>query len=124
MSNYLKANPGLDMSVTGNQRLIGIQSQIEQRNIAVGNAIRGATAAAISKGQRIDPVSVQKIISDYDEANHVKDPVNGQDLTQSYALPEFQQPSMGSNSSLAIGHEINFERHSRKEGQLRWRHSN
>jgi hypothetical protein len=34
-SNYLKANPGLEMSVTGNQRLIGIQSQIEHRNVAV-----------------------------------------------------------------------------------------
>lgn len=108
MSNYLKANPGLDMSVTGNQRLIGIQSQIEQRNIAVGNAIRNATAAAVSKGQRIDPVTVQKIITDYDEQHHVKDPVNGQDLTQSYTLPEFQGADMGSNKALGVGHETNI----------------
>ena len=106
LSNYLKANPGLDMSITGNQRLLGIQSQIEQRNIAVGNAIRDATAAAISKGQKIDPVTVQGIITDYDKAHHIQDPVTGQDLTQSYALPEFQQG--GNNAALAVGHETNL----------------
>jgi hypothetical protein len=108
LSNYLKANPGLDMSITGNQRLLGIQSQIEQRNIAVGNDIRNATAAAISQGKRIDPVTVQGIISDYDQAHHVRDPITGQDLTQSYALPEFQKSDQGTNSSLAVGHETNL----------------
>lgn len=108
MSNYLKANPGLDMSVTGNQRLLGIQSQIEQRNIAVGNSIRDATAQAISQGEKIDPRTVQKIISGYDDEHHVKDPVTGQDLTQSYTLPEFQKPEQGTNSSLAVGHETNI----------------
>jgi hypothetical protein len=105
MSNYLKANPGLDMSPTGTQRMLGIQAQVEQRNIAVGNAIRDATAAAISKGQKIDPVTVQKIVTEYDEAHHVKDPITGQDLTQSYTLPEFQQG--GTNPALAKQHETN-----------------
>jgi hypothetical protein len=109
MGNFMKANPGLDMSVTGNQRLLGIQAQIEQRNIAVGNAIREATAAAISKGQKIDPVTVQKIISDYDTAHHVKDPVTGQDLTQSYALPEFQNNG-ASNKSMSEDHATNIRR--------------
>lgn len=108
MSNYLKANPGLDMSVTGNQRLLGIQAQIEQRNIAVGNAIREATASAISSGKKIDPVTVQKIITDYDTAHHIQDPVNGQDLTQSYVLPEFQNANNGANSQLEVGHEANI----------------
>ena len=108
LSNYLKANPGLDMSITGNQRLIGIQSQIEQRNVAVGNAIRNATALAISHGQKIDPVTVQSLITAYDDMHHVRDPVTGQDLTQSYALPEFQRPDQGTNSSLAVGHETNI----------------
>lgn len=105
MSNYLKANPGLDMSITGNQRLLGIQAQIEQRNVAVGNAIRMATAEAISKGRKIDPVTVQKLISEYDEAHHIQDPVTGQDLTQSYVLPEFQ--SRGSNPALSGQHDEN-----------------
>jgi hypothetical protein len=106
MSNFLKANPGLDMTITGNQRLLGIQGQIEQRNIAVGNAIRDATAQAISNGKKIDPVTVQKIITDYDQGHHVQDPTTGQDLTQSYALPEFQ--TQGNNAALAVGHETNI----------------
>jgi Cell Wall Hydrolase len=110
MSNYLKANPGLEMSVTGNQRLIGIQSQIEQRNVAVGNQVRDATAQAISRGQKIDPVTVQKIITNYDQAHHVQDPVTGQDLTQSYTLPEFQKPEQGTNAGLAAGHETNMKK--------------
>ncbi|NEU94820.1 hypothetical protein FNJ47_03010 [Bradyrhizobium sp. UFLA 03-164] len=108
MGNYLKANPGLDMSTTGNQRLLGIQAQIEQRNIAVGNAIRDATAQAISGGKKINPVEVQKIITDYDEAHHIKDPVTGQDLTQSYALPEFQ--GSPTNKSMADDHAKNLSK--------------
>ena len=107
MQNYLKANPGLDMSLTGNQRLLGIQSQIEQRNIAVGNAIRDATAGAISTGAKINPVSVQKIITDYDQQHHITDPVSGQDLTQSYALPEFQ--GSPTNASMAKAHSENLK---------------
>jgi hypothetical protein len=106
LGNFLKANPGLDMSVTGNQRLLGIQAQIEQRNIAVGLAIRAASADAISQGKRINPSQVEKLIRDYDDAHHVTDPVTGQDLTQSYVLPEFQ--SQGANSSLAVGHTLNL----------------
>jgi hypothetical protein len=106
MSNYLKANPGLDMSITGNQRLLGIQAQMEQRNINVGNAIRSATAEAIANGKKINPQTVEKIIRDYDDQHHITDPVNGQDLTQSYVLPEFQK--QGSNASLAVGHEQNI----------------
>lgn len=105
MSNFLKANPGLDMSITGNQRLLGIQGQIEQRNIAVGNAIRDATASAISSGKKIDPVTVQGIITNYDKEHHIQDPTTGQDLTQSYALPEFQ--AQGNNPALATDHAAN-----------------
>jgi hypothetical protein len=108
MSNYLKANPGLEMSITGNQRLIGIQSQIEQRNIAVGNAIRDATAEAIGAGKKINPSTVEKIIRAYDEEHHIIDPVTGQDLTQSYTLPEFQKAEQGTNKGLAEGHEKNM----------------
>lgn len=115
MSNFLKANPGLDMTITGNQRLLGIQAQIEQRNIAVGNAIRDATAAAIRDGKKIDPVTVQKILSDYDEAHHVKDPITGQDLTQSYTLPEFQNANP-TNKSMSDQHEQSIQRMEKKIG--------
>lgn len=110
MANFLKANPGLDMTITGNQRLLGIQAQMEQRNVAVGNAIRNATAVAISKGQKIDPVTVQKIVADYDEAHHIKDPVTGQDLTQSYVLPEFQSQPGSSNPALSTDHSANMKK--------------
>lgn len=108
MSNFLKANPGLDMTITGNQRLLGIQAQIEERNIAVGNAIRDATAAAISKGQKIDPVTVQGIIKKYDDDHHIKDPITGQDLTQSYVLPEFQNAN-ATNASMAKANQENLK---------------
>jgi hypothetical protein len=51
---------------------------------------------------------MEKIIRSYDDAHHVSDPVTGQDLTQSYALPEFQHTGMGTNSSLAVGHSANI----------------
>jgi hypothetical protein len=108
MSNYLKANPGLEMSITGNQRLIGIQSQIEQRNVAVGNAIREATAAAVGAGKRVNPSEIQTIIKKYDEEHHVMDPVTGQDLTQSYTLPEFQ--TGGNNPALSADHGANLKK--------------
>ncbi|WP_158226448.1 M15 family metallopeptidase [Bradyrhizobium sp. UFLA03-84] len=110
MSNFLKANPGLDMTITGNQRLLGIQAQIEQRNIAVGNAIRDATAEAISQGKKVDPRTVEGIIRKYDEDHHISDPSTGQDLTQSYALPEFQKTGQGTNAGLAGRHEENMSK--------------
>lgn len=108
MANYLKANPGLEMSVTGNQRLLGIQAQIEQRNVAVGNAIRQAAAEAVGAGQRVNPAKIEKIIREYDDMHHIQDPVTGQDLTQSYTLPEFQ--SAGTNPALAADHAVNVKK--------------
>lgn len=120
MSNYLKANPGLDMSITGNQRLLGIQGQVEQRNIEVGNAIRQATAQAITSHKDIDPVTVQKIITDYDEAHHISDPVTGQDLTKNPALAEFNQPSQAANTALAADHAANIGKTQRTGTGVTW----
>jgi hypothetical protein len=119
LSNFMKANPGIDMSITGGQRLLGIQAQIERRNIAVGNAIRDATAQSISGGKRIDPVTVQKIITDYDTQHHITDPVTGQDLTQSYALPEFQ--TGGTNPQKAQQHGQNIQNlQGKTQSGLQW----
>lgn len=122
MSNFLKANPGLDMSVTGNQRLLGIQAQMEERNIAVGNAIRDATAEAISTGKKINPVTVQGIIKKYDDEHHIKDVVTGQDLTQSYALPEFQKSE--TNASMAKSHEENLKTMEKTIGSVTYEQRN
>jgi hypothetical protein len=110
MANYLKANPGLEMSITGNQRLIGIQAQIEQRNVAVGNAVRAASAEAVGAGQRVNPAKIEKIIREYDETHHIKDPVTGQDLTQSYTLPEFQSRPGSSNQALSNDNKANMKK--------------
>jgi hypothetical protein len=122
MSNYLKSNPGLDMSITGNQRLLGIQGQIEQRNIDVGNALRAETAKGISSGKHIDPVTAQKIITDYDEAHHIQDPVTGQDLTKNYALPEFNRTGQGgsSNAAMAADHSANVGKLQRTNTGVTW----
>lgn len=110
MSNYLKANPGLETSITGNQRLLGIKAQIEQRNAAVGNAMRAEAANSIGQGKKVDPARMEKIIRDYDEANHVKDPITGQDLTQSYTLPEFQNAPGSSNKALSTDNKANMKK--------------
>lgn len=106
LQNYLAANPGLSLSPTANQRLLGIQAQVENRNVMVGNAIRNATGQAMDAGQKISPTTIQKLIETYDQLHHVRDPVSGQDLTESYALPDLQAPS--SNTALAVGHETNI----------------
>lgn len=110
MSNYLKANPGIETSLTGNQRMIGIKSQIEQRNMAVGQAMRDFAAQSVGAGKKVNPAEMEKIIRDYDAQHHVKDPVTGQDLTQSYTLPEFQSQPGSSNKALSTDHSANMKK--------------
>lgn len=100
MSNFLKANAGLGLSPDANARLLGIQGQIEERNIALGNAVRKLTAESISNGRKVDPASVEKLIHDYDEAHHITDPITGQDLTKNLAIPGLQQPQKGTGEKV------------------------
>ena len=97
IQNMLKANPGLDLSDTGNQRLIGIQQQIENRNVNVGQAIRDATGAAAASGQKPQPAAIEGLIRDYDNQHHIMDPVTGQDLTKNPTLAEFQTGGKGTS---------------------------
>lgn len=89
MKNFLEANPGLDLSPAGNQRLIGIGAQIEQRKADIGGKILDLTTQAMQNGQRPNAGQVQEMIKAYDAdpANHIRDPISGQDLTQNYKLP-------------------------------------
>jgi hypothetical protein len=50
------------------------------------------------------------LITNYDEQHHIKDPVTGQDLTQSYVLPEFQGKNQGTNAALSAGHNTNINK--------------
>lgn len=108
MGNMMKANPGLELDPNANQRLLGIQTQIEQRNVAVGQALQDAAAAAYQNGKQFDPVAALKIVRDYDEAHHITDPITGVDLTQNQgavSLPGLgvAPPSPGGPASPAVG---------------------
>jgi hypothetical protein len=87
MKLFQQANPGLETSLPGNLRMLGIASQVADRNAEVGQAIRDYSAQQIGANQKVDPAAVEKIIRDYDAAHHVVDPDTGQDLTKKYALP-------------------------------------
>jgi hypothetical protein len=89
ISNYLKSNPGLELSTQGNTRLLGIMDQIEQRNIDLGNALGAAAEDAVSHGKTIDLPAMHKIVAEYDAAHHIVDPVTKQDLSVNVKLPEF-----------------------------------
>lgn len=99
MKNYLAANPGLEMSPQGIERLLGIQSQVLQRNIEVGQAIRSATASAVASGRKVNPAQIEQIIRDYDAGHHITDPITGQDLTQDVKLKDLQTPGANGASS-------------------------
>lgn len=88
MSNFLKANAGLETSPEGNTRLLGIQRQIEERNVNLGQQIRQMTADAISNGTKVDAATVERTIRSYDNQNHITDPLTGQDLTKNPRLPD------------------------------------
>ena len=94
MSNYLKSNPGLEVSPQGNVRLLGIMDQIEQRNIDLGNLLGDATEKAVAEGKTAATLpELRKIVTAYDDAHHIVDPVTKQDLTANPALPEFSKTS-------------------------------
>lgn len=94
MKNFLEANPGLDLSPQGNQRLIGIGAQIEQRKADIGGKILDMTTQAMQNGQRPNAAQVQEMIKSYDAdpTNHIRDPITGQDLTQNYKLAPAGSP--------------------------------
>ena len=83
------------MSPQGNERLLGIMQQIEERNIAVAKELR---TRATSK----NPPSVQENdqwIQQYDDEHHIKDPITGQDITADPRLPD---KSFKSGSGLKV----------------------
>ena len=90
LQNYLAANPGLAMSPTGNTRLLGIQSQIAQRSVALGQALRGSVANAVSQGGQPDAGANEQLIRAYDAAHPITDPITGQDLTKNLVIPDLQ----------------------------------
>jgi hypothetical protein len=96
LDNFLKANPGLTLSPQGNERLLGIKQQIEQRNIAVGQALRKRT--------KFSPQENDDWVQQYDEEHHIKDPITGQDITADPRLPDTGagKTSGGSGSGVRV----------------------
>jgi hypothetical protein len=100
LDNFLKANPGLSISPQGNERLLGIMQQIEERNIAVGRELRKRSTSK-------SPPSVQENeqwVQQYDEEHHIKDPITGQDITADPRLPDTGagKTSGGSGSGVRV----------------------
>jgi hypothetical protein len=98
LDNFLKANPGLSLSPQGNERLLGIMQQIEERNINVSKELR---KRATSKS----PPSVQENdqwVQQYDEEHHIKDPITGQDITADPKLPSGGGSSGGTSSGVRV----------------------
>jgi hypothetical protein len=98
LDNFLKANPGLSLSPQGNERLLGIMQQIEERNINVSKELR---KRATSKS----PPSVQENdqwVQQYDEEHHIKDPITGQDITADPKLPSGGGSSGGTSSGVTV----------------------
>jgi hypothetical protein len=98
LDNFLKANPGLSLSPQGNERLLGIMQQIEERNINVSKELR---KRATSK----NPPSVQENdqrVQQYDEEHHIKDPITGQDITADPKLPSGGGSSGGTSSGVRV----------------------
>jgi hypothetical protein len=94
LDNFLKANAGLTLSPQGNERLLGIMQQIEERNIAVGKELRKRSTSK-------NPPSVQENdqwVQQYDEEHHIKDPISGQDITADPKLP-----ATSGNATVASG---------------------
>jgi hypothetical protein len=95
MNNFLQSNAGLALDPNANKRLLGIQSQIEDRNINVGNGIRDMTAEALDKGKRVSPADVERYIRGYDANHHIIDPITGQDLTKNIKLGDLPTTEKG-----------------------------
>jgi hypothetical protein len=84
LDNFLKANPGLSLSPQGNERLLGIMQQIEQRKIDLGLEMQDRFAA----GKPPSIAENHAFVRDYINKHHIKDPITGQDITADPRLPD------------------------------------
>ena len=99
MQTMLSANPGLEISPTANQRMLGIDQQMTQRKIDIGQQMQDAVAAAVQQGKKVNPQQLEGIRATYDAQHHITDPVTGQDLSASPKLPEFNGGAAASTAA-------------------------
>ena len=103
MNNFLQSNAGLALDPNANKRLLGIQSQIEDRNINLGNQLRQSAAEALANGRVPNIAQNEQMIRAYDEAHHISDPITGQDLTKNAKLMDLQNPPQRQDGTPAAG---------------------
>jgi hypothetical protein len=84
LDNFLKANPGLELSPQGNERLLGIMQQIEKRKVDLGTELQDRFAAGKPPSIAENHEFVKKYISEH----HIIDPITGQDITANPKLPK------------------------------------
>lgn len=69
---FLTNNPGLDLDKAGNQRVIGIFSQLAKRDVDLGK---------LARQNRDDWQNWDNVVENYDKSNPIKDPVTGKPIT-------------------------------------------
>jgi hypothetical protein len=69
---FLTNNPGLDLDKAGNQRVIGIFSQLAKRDVDLGK---------LARQNRDDWQNWDNVVENYDKQNPIKDPVSGKPIT-------------------------------------------
>jgi hypothetical protein len=83
LDNFLKANPGLELSPQGNERLLGIMQQIEKRKVDLGTELQDRFAA----GKPPSIAENHEFVKNYIDKHHIIDPITGQDITANPKLP-------------------------------------
>jgi hypothetical protein len=69
---FLTNNPGLDLDKAGNQRVIGIFSQLAKRDVDLGK---------LARQNRDDWQNWDNVVEKYDQQNPIKDPFTGKPIT-------------------------------------------
>jgi hypothetical protein len=69
---FLTNNPGLDLDKAGNQRVIGIFSQLAKRDVDLGK---------LARQNRDNWQNWDNVVENYDKQNPIKDPVSGKVIT-------------------------------------------
>jgi hypothetical protein len=69
---FLTNNPGLDLDKAGNQRVIGIFSQLAKRDVDLGK---------LARQSRDDWQNWDNVVDNYDKKFPIKDPVTGRPIT-------------------------------------------
>jgi hypothetical protein len=86
---FLTNNPGLDLDKAGNQRVIGIFSQLAKRDVDLGK---------LARQNRDDWQNWDNVVEKYDQLNPIKDPFTGKPITTNSIVAPGPTPAKGGTS--------------------------